>query len=107
MRIFKTLFLVSLLYACGDDSVSITEPTEREVSSCEECTAREICVEAAGWVFERACVPAPSTCTPGAGNCECVVGPCGADGYDACAWREEVLTCACPACRWTSSSAGD
>lgn len=93
---FKAVFLVSLLLgACGDDEVSTIE---RKVASCGECKANEICVEASAWTRERMCVQAPATCTPGAGNCECVVGPCGANGYDVCAWQGEVLTCACPAC---------
>ncbi len=92
----KTFLLMCLLLgACGDDAVSTIE---RKVASCGECTTGEICVEAHAWTLERLCVPAPATCTPGAGSCECVVGPCGANGYDSCVWQEEVMTCTCSAC---------
>lgn len=95
MRIFKVLLLTSLFYACGDDTITTTE---REVSSCLECTSDELCLEVHGWFTSILCVIPPSTCTPGEGNCACVIGPCGTIGMDYCEQREEALACYCIAC---------
>lgn len=96
MRIFKTLFLASLLYACGDHE---PDYIQRRVDACTECNNDEICVIRLGFVRATFCVPPPKTCVaPASGTCECVIGPCGRYTPDACTWTEEALLCGCAAC---------